>query len=115
MTVTQFAPSPTPVPDVESWTGTLADHCRAWPALGGDQAAVGFQRIVAEELDELGLYQRELAEEFQVAESTVSRWASGAARPHPRLQSLIVADIGKRAARVGGKARKRASVKTDAV
>ena len=32
----------------------------------------------------------ELATEFQVATSTVKRWASGTARPHPRLAQMII-------------------------
>ena len=34
--------------------------------------------------------QRELAEDFEVAESTVYRWASGLAVPHPKIQGLVV-------------------------
>lgn len=98
--------------DTESSTDRLAARCRGWRTLQGDEASLGFQDIVASALGVLGLYQRELAAEFQVAESTVSRWASGAARPHPRLQALIVAAIGKRVARAVGKARKLPLVKT---
>jgi len=39
---------------------------------------------------------RSLAEEFEVSSSIVSRWASGVARPHPRIQKLIIASIIKR-------------------
>jgi len=72
----------------------LKNMCRQW-----DRSSEGFQRIVAAVVESLGIYQRELADEFQVAESTVSRWAHGVARPHPRLQRLIVASLEKRAAR----------------
>ncbi len=33
---------------------------------------------------------RVLAREFQVATTTVDRWQSGTARPHPRLKRMIV-------------------------
>jgi transcriptional regulator with XRE-family HTH domain len=59
-----------------------------------------FAHIVAASIQTLGLYQHELAREFQVADSTVSRWANGVARPLPRLQELILAAIRKRASRI---------------
>ncbi len=34
--------------------------------------------------------ERDLANEFQVAPSTVKRWASGTAHPHPRLAQMII-------------------------
>ena len=34
--------------------------------------------------------EREMADEFQVAVSTVKRWQNGTARPHPKLVQLIV-------------------------
>jgi transcriptional regulator with XRE-family HTH domain len=68
----------------------LKDVCSRW-----DKSSGGFGQIVASTIS-LGLYQRELAAEFEVAESTVSRWARGIARPHPRMQKLIVAAIEKR-------------------
>lgn len=37
----------------------------------------------------------ELATEFQVATSTVRRWASGTARPHPRLALMIIQYVKK--------------------
>ena len=43
--------------------------------------------------DLLGLYlvdDRKLADEFEVAVSTVKRWRIGTARPHPKLTQLIV-------------------------
>ena len=36
---------------------------------------------------------QELATEFQVADSTILRWANGTAKPHPKLQKLIMAKI----------------------
>lgn len=35
----------------------------------------------------------ELATEFEVATSTVKRWANGTARPHPRLALMITAYV----------------------
>jgi hypothetical protein len=67
--------------------------CASW-----DGSTEAFRHIVAEALHTLGVYQHELARSFQVADSTVSRWASGVARPHPRLQRLIVTSIHRRAA-----------------
>jgi DNA-binding transcriptional regulator YiaG len=69
----------------------LKQLCSEW-----NKSSEGFARIVAATIQTLGLYQRELASEFEVAESTVSRWANGVARPHPRAQKLIVATIEKR-------------------
>lgn len=69
----------------------LKQRCSEW-----DKSSEGFARIVAATVQTLGVYQRELASEFEVAESTVSRWANGVARPHPRAQRLIVAAIEKR-------------------
>jgi hypothetical protein len=37
--------------------------------------------------------ERDLANKFQVATSTIKRWANGTARPHPRLVQKIVAHI----------------------
>lgn len=73
----------------------LKKLCAAW-----DASSNGFAAIVAAALDVLGVYQHDLAREFQVADSTVSRWAHGVARPHPRAQKLIVGAIKKRADRV---------------
>jgi transcriptional regulator with XRE-family HTH domain len=64
--------------------------CSEW-----NQSSEGFCGIVSATVS-AGLYQRELAAEFEVAESTVSRWSRGIARPHLRMQRLIVAAIEKR-------------------
>lgn len=37
-----------------------------------------------------------LAEEFEVAKSTVNRWATGTAVPHPRLRKLILEYIAEK-------------------
>jgi transcriptional regulator with XRE-family HTH domain len=65
--------------------------CSEW-----DHSSEAFSKIVATTVKTLGLYQRELASEFQVAESTVSRWSSGVARPHPRFQLMVVNAIKRR-------------------
>lgn len=70
----------------------LKNLCSEW-----DRSSEAFSKIVATTVKTLGLYQRELAAEFQVAESTVSRWSSGAARPHPQFQVMVVTAIKRRA------------------
>ena len=70
----------------------IAKLCSEWNGSGE-----AFARVVAAAVRTLGLYQRELANEFQVADSTASRWANGIARPHPRLQKMILGSIEKRA------------------
>jgi hypothetical protein len=42
----------------------------------------------------------ELAEKFEVAPSTVRRWASGTARPHPDFAKLIIGYL-KRKSKTG--------------
>ncbi len=69
--------------------------CSEW-----NGSSESFARVVEAAVRTLGVYQRELANEFQVADSTVSRWANGIARPHPRLQKMILASIEKRAKRI---------------
>jgi transcriptional regulator with XRE-family HTH domain len=70
----------------------LKDLCSQW-----DRSSEAFSKIVATTVKTLGLYQRELAAEFQVAESTVSRWSSGTARPHAQFQVMVVTAIKRRA------------------
>ena len=69
-------------------------------ATGEANVVSDFAQIVQSALVNLGLYQRDLADDFEVAESTVSRWSSGIAKPHPQIQKLVVAWIAKRAARM---------------
>lgn len=33
---------------------------------------------------------RELAEHFEIGESTVARWADGTSRPHPKIAEMVV-------------------------
>ena len=72
----------------------LNDICKSWA--GDDQ---GFAEIVSAYLSITGTDQRVLADEFEAAISTISRWANGVARPRPRTQRDVVAWIGKRAAK----------------
>lgn len=66
--------------------------CNAWKV-----GETSFAAVLTCGLNTLGMPLRELAVRFEVAESTVSRWASGIARPHPRIQALVVAHLKKRA------------------
>lgn len=91
---------------VKSWTGTGGDAYTLCGnkhknvnsvALGAPKCAKCFAQIVAQRLLELPSHQQqELADEFQVTVSTVSRWASGVARPHPRIQKQILDSIARR-------------------
>ena len=47
-----------------------------------------------------GVSQRAIADEFEFAPSTVSRWAAGEALPHKRIQKLVIAGLEKRARRL---------------
>ena len=47
--------------------------------------------------DVIGVSQRSIADEFEFAPSTVSRWAAGEALPHRRIQQLVVVDLEKKA------------------
>jgi len=69
----------------------LQQLCMEW-----NDSSEGFAKIIEATSITLGLYRRELASEFEVAESTVSRWANGVDRPHPRIQKMIVKSILKR-------------------
>ena len=69
-------------------------------AVGETRVVSDFAQIVQNAFTNLGLYQRDLADDFEVAESTVSRWGSGIAKPHPQIQKRVVAWIGRRAAKM---------------
>jgi ribosome-binding protein aMBF1 (putative translation factor) len=73
-------------------TQQFLDLCRSW-----DSSSQQFKEIVQSASQVLGVYRKEVAAEFEVAESTVSRWASGAAKPHPIIQKQIIASLEKRA------------------
>ena len=34
-----------------------------------------------------------LAQEFEVAESTIQKWALGATAPHPKIQRMVIAHV----------------------
>ena len=57
-----------------------------------------FSRIVAG-ADVLARNQKELALQFEVAESTISRWAKGYARPHLGVQRYVVSTLKKQVKR----------------
>jgi hypothetical protein len=50
-----------------------------------------FSALILETIQSISI--QELAAEFQVADSTILRWANGTAKPHPKLQKLIMAKI----------------------
>lgn len=77
----------------------LADFCKSWKVDDND----GFKAIVSSYLTISGNQQRLLADEFEAAISTVSRWASGIARPRTRMKRDVVAWIGKRASSAASK------------
>jgi ribosome-binding protein aMBF1 (putative translation factor) len=62
----------------------LKELCEKW-----DHSNEGFALIVSM-IELVGISNRDLAIEIQVAPSTVVRWASGAVRPHPRVQKIII-------------------------
>ena len=49
-----------------------------------------FSGAVKIALNEYDLPVLEMATEFQVADSTIGRWANGAAIPHPKLRQIIL-------------------------
>jgi hypothetical protein len=71
----------------------LYDACKVWKE--GDD--VGFANVIKCYLSLTDRSPRVLADEFEAAISTVSRWASGFAKPRPRMQREIVGWIGKQA------------------
>ena len=73
----------------------LNEMCSKW-----NNSSDNFASIIEASCSTLGLYRHELASEFEVAESTVSRWANGIAKPHPRMQKVIIASILKRVSRL---------------
>ncbi|MDE2366336.1 MAG: hypothetical protein KGM95_05320 [Betaproteobacteria bacterium] len=65
------------------WTGDPAEF--SWLVQHGDIA---------------GVSQRAIADEFEFAPSTVSRWAAGEAFPHKRIQKLVITGLEKKARRL---------------
>lgn len=70
----------------------LRHACKTWS--GSEDL---FRKILIAYLAQWGAYQRDLAREFGMAESTIARWVSGASRPHPAFQAVVIARIGKKA------------------
>lgn len=50
---------------------------------------MNFRETVQEHIDRVGATL--MADVFEVSEATVQRWANGAARPHPKLQEIVMA------------------------
>lgn len=75
-------------------------RCTAWLSDEKNASAEGFAGILAASFEVLGTFQRDLAVEFEVAESTVSRWAKGTARPHPRIQKQVIRSLQRRAGKI---------------
>jgi hypothetical protein len=55
-----------------------------------------FSGAVTIALNEYHLPVLEMATKFEVADSTIERWASGTAVPHPKLQQMILSYIAER-------------------
>ncbi|HLD40265.1 MAG TPA: hypothetical protein VJB13_03930 [Candidatus Nanoarchaeia archaeon] len=55
-----------------------------------------FSGAVKIALNEYNLTVSEIASEFEVANSTVTRWASGIAVPHPKLRQIILSYIAEK-------------------
>ncbi len=83
----------------------LASACGNWKGPTEDGAT--FAQIVRSYLDLSGNDQRVLADKFEAAVSSVSRWANGIVQPRPFLQKLVVAWIEKHAARAAQTATER--------
>ncbi len=69
---------------------SLIRRCLEW-----DGNAEDFAIIVKEYLVLNGNDPRPLAEEFECAVTTISRWADGFARPRPRVMRWVVRRIAK--------------------
>jgi hypothetical protein len=69
-------------------------YCAEWK---GDPAEFSW---LIQHGDIAGATQRVIADEFEFAPSTVSRWAAGEALPHKRIQKLVVAGLEKKARRL---------------
>ena len=70
----------------------LLRMCTEWKESPED-----FALILRESIDSLkALRLADLAHQFEVAESTVSRWAAGIVKPHPLVQRSVVRKLGNR-------------------
>jgi hypothetical protein len=68
--------------------------CAEWT---GDRGEFSW---LVQHADIAGVLQRAIADEFEFAPSTVSRWAAGEALPHKRIQKLVIGGLEKRARRL---------------
>lgn len=59
----------------------------------------GFAILLHWAVTNLAIHQRDLAGEFEVSPASISRWASGASSPHPRIQAFIISSLRKRASK----------------
>lgn len=62
---------------------------------GGEQ----FAELLTEGLAIIGMTHRQFAREVEVIPSTVSRWASGAAKPLTGMQKLVISKLRKSVAK----------------
>lgn len=67
----------------------FVDVCNAFTPEGVDPS---FNEVVRRAIEEEGLDKADLACDFQVAVSTISRWCSDV-RPHPAMQTYVVGRI----------------------
>lgn len=74
---------------------SFENACSAW-LRDKEASEQTFAGIVEASFRVLGTFQRDLAREFEVAISTVSRWAKGTARPYPLIQKQIVQALQRR-------------------
>jgi Trp operon repressor len=73
------------MPQAQTLAG-LMNMCQEWRP--GDH--VQFRAIIGSFLRLCGAAQRQLADQLQVSEASISRWANGLAKPHVRFQQLVV-------------------------
>lgn len=55
-----------------------------------------FPALIEIAISAYGDLPKELADEFEVSQSTVRRWAHGVSRPHPYLKKAVVESILKK-------------------
>ena len=74
---------------------SLSIKCQSWLQCPSKTLDKDFTDIVASYIALPGVNLRTIADEFEAAVSTISRWANGVARPMPRMQREVVAYIQK--------------------
>ena len=55
-----------------------------------------FATALQQAVDASGVTDREIACHFEVIQSSVARWRAGLTRPHPRLQTMVLAWVSDR-------------------